>query len=345
MRVYVHLLTWNGYRYLPDFFESLSLQTYQDITLRILDNGSTDGTIEYIRQHYPKALVGHNVRNLGFAKGHNQLMDFTMSRLGPDEDAAILYVNQDLMLEPDAIENMVEALELNPAISAIQPKLYRAFGEVSIEDELVNATKSDILDTTGLLVKKGWRMVDRGAGALDKGQYDHDVDIIAPTGTIGLFRASAVKDLIDAESFFDEAYFSYKEDCDLALRFAKLGLKALFVPNAIAYHHRGVYGPEESGLMKRMKNHRSQNAFLAALSTRNHFYTLIKHLDILDIILYSPWLFVDVILRAIYVIMFEPQGRRMLFSLPASMRSLFDKRRRIKEHTFIKGSELRQWVI
>ncbi len=344
MHVYVHLLTWNGFRYLPEFFASIDNQTYKKTTLRVMDNGSTDETIEYLREHYPKVVIGRNVKNLGFAKGHNQLMEFTLSRLPTESGALIMYVNQDMILEPDCIEKMVEVLRLNPSIDAVQPKLYRAFGEVSMHDEIVESVKSDILDSTGLRVKKGWSMTDRGAGELDKKQYDEDVHIISPSGAIGVFRSETIRDISIDGQFFDEDFFSYKEDCDVAWRFAKAEHFALFEPKAIAYHHRGVYGAEKMDLWTRIKNHRNQNAFLAALSTRNQWYLVLKHIDFISFILYSPWLVSNLLLRSIYAFIFESQSRKMLFYLPKDIPSLLDKRAKIKEKTRVRAKDLRLFI-
>lgn len=342
--VYIHLLTWNGARYLPDLFESLDAQTYTKTTLRILDNGSTDGTIDYLRQHYPQSLIGRNVTNRGFAPGHNQLIEFTLSRL-LNEDAYILYINQDMILEPSAIEQMVHALHADESIAAVQPKVFRAFGEVTIDDELTQSTHSDIIDTTGMQAKRGFRMVDRGSGELDKGQFDQKTTIIAPTGTIGMFRTEAVRTLLVNGEFYDSDYFTYREDVDLAWRFARYGLQAAFVPSAICYHHRGMYGANKRSLLRKFKDRWSRNPLLAGLSTRNQIYTVIKHIDFLNFILDFPWLVYDIILRSCYAIVFEPQARTLLWGAVSHLPHLLDKRRKIREKSRIKPKELRKWLV
>jgi len=100
MHISVNVLTWNDLRHLPDLFASLKTQTYKDVTIRVLDNGSNDGTLEYIKEHHPQYLVARNVRNLGFAGGHNQLIRVAFERwAGQDiKNLGILIVNADMIL-------------------------------------------------------------------------------------------------------------------------------------------------------------------------------------------------------------------------------------------------------
>ena len=70
----------------------------------------------------------------------------------------------------------------------MQPKLYRAFAEQVGDEVLEETVQSDILDTTGMAVARGWRMSARGAGELDKKQYDEKTDLFGVTGTMSLFR-------------------------------------------------------------------------------------------------------------------------------------------------------------
>jgi GT2 family glycosyltransferase len=267
MHVSVNILTWNDLRYLPDLFASIEAQTYKNVTIRVLDNGSTDGTLAYIQEHHPQYLVARNVRNQGFAPGHNQLIRFALERAGEDlENQAVLLVNADMILHERMLEELVTALKADPALGATQPKLLRAFANVTLDDGIEQNVKSDILDTTGLALTKTWRMEDRGAGELDKGQYDDKTDLIGATGTSALWRATTLKELcIDGEPL-DSDFFAYREDCDLAIRARRAGWKAAFVPSARAHHYRGMYGAAKRNLWQRFLDRRQQRPFPAAMS-------------------------------------------------------------------------------
>ena len=342
-KVFGHMLVWNDRRYLPDLFESIEGQTYDNFTLRVLDNGSTDETLEYLQEYYPRTIVARNTKNNGFAGGHNQLLTFTFDHLNDEEDPYILIMNSDMILDKDVIKNLAEALDADPELGAVQPKLYRAFAEQVGDEVLEETVQSDILDTTGMAVARGWRMSDRGAGELDKKQYDEKTDLFGVTGTMSLFRLSALKSVMDGE-VFDGDFFAYREDCDLVWRLRKAGWKAGFVPSAIAWHYRGMYGAEKQTWWQRLKNRRGQRPFFAALSTRNQLFVLLKNLTFMDFLTNSPWIIFGEGTRIFYGFVFESQTRRRLLSAWMLVPKMLKRRRFIKKNTTSAGAETRNYV-
>lgn len=347
MHIIAHILTWNDRRYLPELFASLDAQEYKDVSVRILDNGSTDGeTLPYLQQHAGHAVVARNVRNLGFAPGHNQLMRFTFAHMPEDavDATAILVMNSDMILSPEMMSRLVAALAANPDVAAVQPKIYRAYAEHVGDEALEETVKSDVLDTTGLRVARGWRMSDRGAGELDHGQYDANVDIFGPTGTCALFRARAVRDaLLDGE-FFDGDFHSYREDCDLAWRMRARGMKTLFVPQAKAWHYRGMFGAEKLTWLQRLRNRRGQRPFFAALSTRNQLFVLLKNCPAFEAVRALPWLLFHEGGRVAYGLLFEPETRKVLLSAPALLPRMLRKRRTVLATATEPSATLRAFV-
>lgn len=345
MHVSVNVLTWNDLRYLPDLFKSLADQTYTDVSIRVLDNGSTDGTLEYIQKHYPQYLVARNVRNQGFAGGHNQLIKFALERWGEDLQAkGILLVNADMVLQPNMVAELVAALRAQPELGSVQPKLLRAFAEVTTEEGLEQNVMSDVLDTTGLVLTKNWRMEDRGAGELDKGQYDTQTDIIGVTGTSALWRAEVLKALsVDGEAM-DGEFFAYREDCDLALRARRAGYLAAFVPSARAHHYRGMYGAAKRSLWQRFVDRRQQRPFPAAMSTRNQLFFLLKNLTWGDVIRYWPRIVWSEAIRVSYGLVFEPETRKLLLKSPLLMLKMLKKRRQIFALAKESGKVIRTYV-
>ncbi len=342
---YLHLLVWNDRRYLPDLFASIEAQTYKNFSVRILDNGSTDSTLDYIKEHHPTWVVARNVRNLGFAGGHNQLMKYTFEHATHEDGlAGVVIMNADMMLKNDCLQTLAEALKANPEIDAFQPKIFRAFGEVLGNEAIDETSQSDIIDSTGLTLQKNWRMVDRGAGELDRGQFDNSTDIIAPSGTMALYRFDAIVKMIENDEFFDATFFAYREDCDLALRMKKRGMNALFVPNAHAWHYRGMFGAERQGWWQRLKNRRGQRPFFAALSTRNQLFVLLKHLSFIEFILSSPRLFLGEFVRVFYGLIFEKETRKRLIDGIKYIPEMWRKRKLMKETRVISRKELWQYA-
>ncbi len=346
MRIYIHILVWNDRRYLPDLFASLDTQTNRNFSVRILDNGSTDDSYAYLREHFSQTVVARNVRNLGFAQGHNQLVRFTLEHLPESEldDSAILIMNPDMILAPDMIERLAEALDADSHVDAVQPKLYRAFGEHPGDETLEETVKSDILDTTGMRVKKGWRMVDRGAGEIDRGQYDAVRDIFCVTGTCALYRATAIRDVLMNGEFYDGEFNTYREDCDLAWRFRAAGHKSAFIPAATAWHYRGMFGAERQSLWKRIINRKGQRPFFAALATRNQLFVLLKNLSLVDLFLSLPRIMCGEGVRVLYGLLFEPKTRKLLLAAFSLVPSMLRKRGHVQASRTEKPRVLRSYV-
>lgn len=345
MHVSILLLTWDGKRYLPDLFESIDDQTYKNRSLYIYDNGSVDGTVEYLRQYKSQEFVGRNVKNEGYSKGYNDLFKFFLDHATIEQkEGLVVFINQDIILSEDCIEKMVQEFEGNPEIGSIQPKLYRAFGEPNTDEELAEVTKSDIIDSVGLELRKDWRFYEMGAGEMDKGQYEKGEFIVGATGALGMYRVAALQDAMVDGNVFDPLYFSYKEDCDLALRIIKTGWKCYYAPNVKAHHYRGMYGANKMNLLQRLMKRRSRRPFFAALSTRNEIFNHIKHIAWGDVLRYFPWLIFHLAGRVLYGFVFEPQTRKEILKLPKHLPYLFDIRRKIREKQVIAPEELRSYV-
>ncbi len=328
MKIAIHILTWNDRRYLPELLASLAAQDFPDVVVRILDNGSTDDTVKYLQEHLPQAVVARNVRNLGFAPGHNQLVRYTLEHLPEDQldDWAILIMNSDMMLDPKCVSTLVAALEHDASVNIVQPKIYRAFGEHIGDETMEETVRSDILDSTGLRVTKGWRMVERGAGEIDKGQFDALRDVFGPSGACAMFRASTVRDLLVQGELYDGDFFAYREDCDLAWRARGAGQRTAFIPAAKLWHYRGLYGAEKQTLWQRLTNRKRQRPFFAALSTRNQLFVLLQNLTWSDLFLALPWILFNETGRVLYGLLFERETRQVLLASPKMLRGAFKRR-------------------
>ncbi len=346
MQVSVNILTWNDLRYLPDLFKSLQSQTYTDVSIRILDNGSSDGTLEYLQQNHSQWLVARNSRNQGFAPGHNQLMKFALERWGDQDlsDKAVLWANADMIFHPHLIEELVKALKADPELGATQPKLLRAFTDVTLDEGGPRNVMSDVLDTTGLVMLRNWRMEDRGAGEVDRGQYDQKIDLIGPTGTCALLRASALRDTLINGEVFDGDFFAYREDCDFALRLRRAGWRTVFVPTALAHHYRGMYGAAGRNFWQRLKDRRKQRPFTAAMSTRNQIFFLIKNLTFGDVVRSGWRIAFNEAGRLAYGIFFEPQTRKLLFKSPGTYFRMLGKRKQVFAKFREPASVIRAYV-
>ncbi|MEK9155333.1 MAG: glycosyltransferase [Patescibacteria group bacterium] len=344
MHVSVNIVTWNDRRYLPDLFASIRSQTYTDYTVRLLDNGSADGeTVPYIMQNEPHWLAARSTKNQGSTGGYNQLMRLAMDRYTGDPTKHVMvFANSDTVWHHEMLENLVRALEERPDVDAVQPKVFRAYSERGDID--ADSVKSDILDTTGMRVERGWRMLDRGAGEMDQGQYDDKRDVFGPTGSVMMVRASALQDVAINGEMFDSDFFSYREDADFAWRFRRAGHETLFVPTAIAHHYRGLPRNERRSWWRRFTDRRRQRPFFTALSTRNQLFVLLKNLTLGEALRSAPRLLFFEGTRVLAGIFFEPETRRVLWRAPLLLPAMLRKRALVRRNARVPMRELRAYL-
>lgn len=210
--VSVVIPTWNGRRYLDVVLPSLRAQTYGDFEVIVVDNGSTDGTAEYLRSAYPDVRVLELGSNQGFAVAVNRGIEASGG-----EHVAV--VNNDLELEPHWLERMVAALRDHPEAGS-------ATGKMLFYD------RRDVIDGAGDFTS--WYAVSapRGRGELDRGQYDAPEPVFSACGGAALYRRAA----LDAVGRFDEDFFAYAEDVDWGFRAQLAGWTCRYAPEAVVFH-------------------------------------------------------------------------------------------------------------
>ncbi len=344
-KVSLNIVTWNGLRYLPELLESIDTQTFRDFTVRVIDNGSDDGTVEYLTKERPDIMLVRNTRNHGFAAGHNQLMRFALDHWDPaeQEQRYVLCCNQDIILTPGFLESLVADADNHPEVGSFCGKLLRAYGENLNDDVLKETVQSERIDSTGLRANHWRRFTDRGAGEMDQGQYDQEQDIFGASGALVMYRASVLSDTKLGNDYFDEDFFSYREDVDLAWRMRTQGWGSRFVPQAVAYHWRGIFGKEKVGIFSRMKNRQKQRPVFAAMSTRNQWWMLVKNERWFNVLL-AYWLVVPLEFgRLCYMIVFEIKSLWIVPSFFKLLPKMLRKRWTISKKRRTSGSEIRKW--
>lgn len=258
-RVAVGIINYGDYRHLPACLDSVKRQTLPPERVILLDNQSRTDEIGRIGRAYPEVQILSMRDNLGYSGGANRII------LEANGDEDILLLNPDVVLDQRHLEQLVGAMQSNPGAGA-------AGGKLLLGDSLVDAElpgdRSRTLDTTGHLMFRSRRVIDRGHGEPDRGQYDTAEEIFSVCGAAVLYRRSMLEDVrIDGE-YFDEDFFAYKEDVDICWRAQLLGWTALYHPAATAFHLRGW---KRSDNRRRVPWHRKYHSF------KNHYLTLIKN--------------------------------------------------------------------
>jgi GT2 family glycosyltransferase len=216
------ILNFNGLGWLKICLPSVAKSTYQNLDAYVIDNGSTDGSSEFVKSNYPHMKLVRFNENLGFAEAYN----IAIKRV--QADYVLLLNNDTVVLTPDWIEALVDRAERSSSIAAVACKL------VSMQDH-------QRLDSVGGVGIKYWRgFVDIGRYETDRGQYDQPpLNPFSACGAAMLVRRSA----FERVGGFDSAFYMYLEDADLCWRLWLVGYEIVYEPLAkIAHYFSGTTG-------------------------------------------------------------------------------------------------------
>lgn len=331
-RISIIIVTWNSYQFLSSLLQSLQNQTFQDFRVFIIDNGSTDESLSYLRNNYPQIAILENRKNLGFCRAYNQGIKITKNEF-------VLCLNQDIILSENFLEKLMKVAEKDQRIGSLGGKLLRFKNP---EEELKDKNSSDIIDSTGILAFKTRRFINQGEGEIDKGQYNRQEEVFGISGAAVLYRRSALEDVKIADEYFDEDFFAYKEDIDLAWRLRLAGWKVIYVPEAIAYHKRG--GARKLGLgdLDTIKNRRNKPSLVNYLSYKNHLFLIFKNESWFNF-WWFPLILGYEIKKFIYIVFFEFSTLKALVQFFQQLPRILRKRKIVKAKRRVSLREIRKW--
>ncbi len=202
---------WNGRRWLPDFLDSVAAQRLKPAQTIVVDNGSGDGSVEYIRAEHPGVEIIGLPTNTGFAHAANLGLRAARCPL-------VALVNTDVVLASDWLARMAAALTADEGAASVACKML----------DLADASR--VYDAGDVLRRDG-ACEQRGRFGPDDGRWDEPGEVFGPCAGAALYR----RDALLALGGFDERYFAYLEDVDLALRLRLAGWSCRYEP-AVAMH-------------------------------------------------------------------------------------------------------------
>lgn len=236
--VTVVVVTWNRREYLRGCLDALFRQTYRESIVVVVDNASTDGSAELVATEYPEARLIRNGANLGFAAANNIGIHAT-------ETPYVATLNNDAEAEPGWLEALVHAAEADASLGSVASKM-------------VLAPDPQTVDSCGVALDPAGIAWDRWGG-YPAGTVDRRTEVFGPCAGAALYRRA----MLDDVGLFDEDYFAYLEDVDLAWRARLRGWRCVLEPAAVVRHaHAGTLG--DTSALKR---------FLLA---RNKVWTIAK---------------------------------------------------------------------
>lgn len=246
--VSITIVTWNSAAHLRECLAAVEHQDHRDIEIIVLDNGSTDETREILREYGRRLRLICKDTNTGFAAGQNEAIRSAGGEW-------ILCLNPDVLLRHDFVSELVSTGLAHPDAGAICGKLLR-WKPQELEG------RSNVIDSTGVYFTRNMRHLDRGAEEVDRGQYDRMQYVFAATGAAVMFRREFINAVSVDGEFFDEEFFSFREDGDLAWRAQLMGQKYLYTPSAVAWHVRRVTPERREDLPHVINWHSVKNRWL-----------------------------------------------------------------------------------
>ena len=254
--VSVLITTYNSAKFLARCLDSINSQTFQAIEVVLVDNASSDET-RTILQQTTGLKIFYNDRNIGFAAAQNQAARAAQGRW-------LLSLNPDVVLSPTFVETLVTTgPHSNVASTCLR-------WDLDAHEELTH-----IIDSTGIYFRRDLRHLDRGAEELDAGQYEKVEYVFGATGAAALYRRAMLDDVSVEGQYFDEQFFAYREDADLAWRAQLMGWHCLYTPKAVAWHVRRVTPERRKQLPHEINWHSVKNRFL--MRAKNISWPLYRH--------------------------------------------------------------------
>ena len=274
--VFVIVVNYNGLKYLETCFSSLEKQTYKNYRIIMLDNASTDKSVEFTQKNFSKILIIKQKKNYGFAKGNNLAIGFAL-----DQKADYVFlVNNDTKVETDLLEKLVSTAEGDNSIGVVGPAIFGLKNKGSIQE-------------LGM--------------AVDRFGYPLAIKTFSKKNNCVFFVSGCAmlikSDLLRKIGLFDEKYFMFAEDLDLCWRGRLSGYKIIVANDAKIYHASG--GSISGGVLKGSTYKTNVNRIF--LREKNTIRTLIKNYETSSIINIMPFYMALLLFEAIFwSLIFKP---------------------------------------
>ena len=222
MKLAIVILNWNGKKLLEEFLPSVIMHS-TGAEIYVADNASTDASVEYVREYYPKIKIVQNTENGGYAKGYNDALQYI------DADVYCL-LNSDVEVTKNWLVPVFTEFKNNPNTAVIQPKIL----------DYKNKTHFEYAGAAGGYIDKFGYPFCRGriftSLEEDKGQYDDNIEIFWASGACLFIR----KSVFEEAGKLDEDFFAHQEEIDLCWRIKNLGYSIKYLGSSTVFHLGGA---------------------------------------------------------------------------------------------------------
>jgi GT2 family glycosyltransferase len=210
------IVNWNGKNFLKNCLDSVFRQTYKNFEIYFVDNGSMDGSIEFVNKYFPKSKIINLDKNYGFAKGTNEGI---REAFKDNQVQYIVCLNNDTIVDKNWLKELIKTAEKSKIIGMVSSKILLPNGKI----QNVGMYLNDTMGAGSNLLKGHLESPDN---------FDSEIEIFSVCGAAFLVKKAVLTNI----GLFDENFFAYAEDFDLSFRARLNGWKCLLSPNAIVTH-------------------------------------------------------------------------------------------------------------
>ena len=209
------IVSWNALEHLKNYLPSVTATNYPQYEIILADNASTDGSKKWVQEQYPEIKIAELEKNYGYCGGNNRAVPYA-------ENDILLFLNNDVRVEPDWLQGLAECFQKDKTIGAVQPKM---LSDEEPEYFEYAGAAGGYLDRFGYPFCRG-RIFD--TVEKDQGQYDNETNILWASGAALAIR----KDLFNVLGGFDEDFEFHMEEIDLCWQLWNAGHKVRFCPSS-----------------------------------------------------------------------------------------------------------------
>ena len=291
IQVSIIIPNFNGKQYLKDCLNSIKKQNFSLYEVIIIDNGSTDESVEYIKDNYDEFTLIQNRENLGFATAVNQGIKASNAEY-------VFLLNNDTELEVECVSNLLNCIDNDETIFSVSSKMIQNQDRNLIDDA------GDEYTILGFTQKVG----NNKSSEL----YRSKREIFSACAGAAIYR----RGIFDIIGYFDENFFAYMDDVDISYRARIYGFKCVYCPDALVYHHVSATSGSK------------YNAFKIRLAARNNVYVPYKNMPWPQLILNLLFLLLGFLIKYL-VFVKKGYGKDYIAGLKEGLSSL-DKIDRIR---------------
>ncbi len=335
-RISIVIVTWNCADYIRHTIESIKEQTMVDFDILVIDNASSDDTIDILKNNYKDTVkIVQQKQNLGFSKGYNYGIHWTKGDY-------VLVMNQDVVLDKQFLEYASAFLDAEKDVAAVQGKI--------LHWDSVSNKRKDIIDTCGLVMRPNHQVENLFEGLKssdipeDFQKPEQVIPIFGFSGSCVLLRREALETVRFENEFFDEDFFAYKEDIDLSWRLRHANWDIVYLQKAIAYHGRSLKGVRDKKHRTVIGHRKTKSPLYNMMSYRNNLYMLFKNEYFKNILYYFFPLAWYEIKKKVYIILFERSTLRAYSDIWKNFGRMRQKRKKIIKKSKMPPESFRNWV-